>query len=63
MEWLKAQFPDQTGRNTMVALHELHGVSDSLADFASFVDHRKPLLRSRIAQALARDTPPNPDDG
>jgi hypothetical protein len=51
-EWLEAQFSDPAGRATMVALHELHGVSNSLADFELFLDHRRPLLRTRIASAL-----------
>jgi hypothetical protein len=36
----------------MIALHELHGVSNSLAEFDAFLEHRRPLLRTRIAPAL-----------
>lgn len=50
--WLDAQFPDPSGRAAVVALHELHGVSDSLADFVAFLDRRRPLLRARIVAAL-----------
>lgn len=51
-DWLEAHFPDPAGRATMVALHELHGASDSLADFEAFLEHRRPLLRARIQAAL-----------
>jgi hypothetical protein len=51
-EWLEAHFPDPAGRATMVALHELHGVSNSLADFETFLGKRRPLVRTRIASAL-----------
>ena len=51
-EWLQAQFPDPEGRAAMVALHELHGATNSLSDFHAFLEHRRPLLRARIAAAL-----------
>ena len=52
MPWVKSVFPDEHGRKTWLAGHDMHDLPEGIEGFVDFYDARRKRMRKRIGEIL-----------